>query len=191
MTDIERIDALYEYSGMTWRRLAEKLGIGSPQTFLDIRNGKIKISFRLQQKILTAFPEINREWLLLGTGDMLNDKASDSSYSSGIKDWFPNADSYVRLENWEVPGFPKGCTVLLKRLLNPQEIIPGRLYFFETNNTTLLRYVQSASADLLVLTTSGAGEDSLFRLPLDSVRRIFSVLGRVEVFESDVRSLEQ
>lgn len=68
----ERIEALYRYSGLTWRGLAEKIGVASSQTFTDIRSGKIGISTRVLNKIMTAFPEINAGWLMNDEGEMIN-----------------------------------------------------------------------------------------------------------------------
>lgn len=60
--------------------LAKTIGLKRSQNLYDIENGKVKkISPELSEKIIIAFPEINRSWLLTGEGTMLinNNQATE------------------------------------------------------------------------------------------------------------------
>jgi len=71
MSDKERIEELLHHFRMTQKEFAEKCGI-LPETIADIKREKHGISKKVSEKILNAFPEVNKVWLLTGEGDMLN-----------------------------------------------------------------------------------------------------------------------
>lgn len=72
----EKLEMLLEYSGMKILPFSKEVGQGS-QTFYDIRSGKIQ-SFTndVANKIVDAFPEINKEWLIGNDANMLKKRAS-------------------------------------------------------------------------------------------------------------------
>ena len=49
---------------------AEKLGVNKQQAS-QICNGSSSIGSKMIEKILTAFPQVSRAWLMIGDGDML------------------------------------------------------------------------------------------------------------------------
>lgn len=70
----ERIAALVEYSKLSIPRLSKFVGFKTPQAIRSLLKGTTKsLSDAAALKILAAFPEINREWLLSGEGEMLNE----------------------------------------------------------------------------------------------------------------------
>ena len=70
MSDSERIKRLEEYTGLSLNKLAATIGIKSPQTFYDIKNGKHGISKDLAERIKAKYLNINISWLLSGEGEM-------------------------------------------------------------------------------------------------------------------------
>lgn len=52
------------------QHFADKIGFSKSNVSL-VLNGKIPVSNELFNSILSAFPEINRDWLLTGEGEML------------------------------------------------------------------------------------------------------------------------
>ena len=89
MTDSERIIKFKEYTGMSFNKLAEYIGIKTSQTLYDIKSGKHGISKDLAEKIQAKYLNINTSWLLTGEGEMLksqsggvvNDEAGESEVS--------------------------------------------------------------------------------------------------------------
>lgn len=76
MKAVDVIDNLLVYSGLNPKSLSEKIGLDRPQAIYDIQKGKTKnISPNMADKIASAFPEINRTWLLTGEGEMLKESA--------------------------------------------------------------------------------------------------------------------
>lgn len=72
MTAQEKIEELLRHLGINAKVFSESLGYYRPQIIYDIQKGKTKrISEELANKIVSAFPEISRSWLLADEGDML------------------------------------------------------------------------------------------------------------------------
>lgn len=83
MNSTERIEELLKYSNMSAKKFAETVGIKTVQSLYDIQKGKIKnISKALAGKISEAFPDIEKEWLLYGRGEMLKSAQSIGDVSN-------------------------------------------------------------------------------------------------------------
>lgn len=71
MNAIDILDRLLDYTGENRSSLARRIGV-IPQRFHDIANGKTKaFSYEIADKITTAFPEVDKNFLLTGEGTML------------------------------------------------------------------------------------------------------------------------
>ena len=67
----EIIIKLLDYSKLNVKQFSEKLGMKRAQAIYDIISGKTKrISEKLANQIISAFPEISKTWLLTGEGEM-------------------------------------------------------------------------------------------------------------------------
>ena len=69
MNDSQKIEELLHHFRMEQKDFAEKCDF-DPTIISHIKNGKIGISKRVFNKIITTFPEVNKEWLLSGEGNM-------------------------------------------------------------------------------------------------------------------------
>lgn len=79
----ERIEELLKYSNMSAKKFAETIGIKTVQSLYDIQKGKIKnISKALAGKISETFPEIEKDWLITGEGEMLKQQESSPEAST-------------------------------------------------------------------------------------------------------------
>ena len=71
----ERIEAILAHYGINAKTLSERLRMDRPQAIYDILSGKTKsITDKMANKIISAFSEINKSWLLSGDGNMLKAK---------------------------------------------------------------------------------------------------------------------
>ncbi len=70
MTDALRIQALLEYTKLNGRNFALRIGLNHPDSIYHIRRGRNGISDKLADRIVMAFPEIDKGWLLTGEGSM-------------------------------------------------------------------------------------------------------------------------
>lgn len=64
-----RIQGIIQYYGMTAARFAEEIDV-QRSGISHILNGRNQPSYDLILKILKRFPEIDAEWLILGSGNM-------------------------------------------------------------------------------------------------------------------------
>ena len=68
----ERIKKVVEYSGKSIPKFADFVGFKTPQVIRELLKGNTKtVSFQVQEKLKTAYPELNIDWLVTGEGDMI------------------------------------------------------------------------------------------------------------------------
>ena len=69
----ERIEKVLEMNSLNAKTLSERIGLDRPQALYDILNGKTKnITEKMAFKIISAFPNIQKVWLLTGEGNVLH-----------------------------------------------------------------------------------------------------------------------
>lgn len=88
----ERVEQLRKYLGLSYAEIAQELGKKSGQSFYDIMSGRHGVSQDLATLISERWPEISREWLLFGTGNMIptpqqNQVSSDGSVVMSSEVW--------------------------------------------------------------------------------------------------------
>lgn len=66
---VERIRKIIEYSGLSDRAFAIKCGINQPTLFNQLK-GIRAVSLDTVLAICKTFPDVSRDWILLGEGDM-------------------------------------------------------------------------------------------------------------------------
>lgn len=72
ITPPEILNELSEYAKKSIAEIAKLSGYERPQAFYDVINGKTKrISTEMADNIISAFPTVQRSWLLTGEGEML------------------------------------------------------------------------------------------------------------------------
>ena len=76
MSDSERIKKVLEWLNMKPSAFARAIGLGKPDGIYHILNGRNGISDTMSEKILSAYPEISRAWIILGEGNMFNNQSS-------------------------------------------------------------------------------------------------------------------
>ena len=81
LTPPQIMEALAEYLKISVAELSQKAGYERPQSFYDVQSGKTKnISPKMANNIVSAFPEINKDWLLTGNGEMLIEEEEEEPY---------------------------------------------------------------------------------------------------------------
>ena len=84
MNEKERIEELLHHFRMEQKDFAKKCGF-RPQVVSDIKFGKCGFSRTIYDKIIKAFPEVNKEWLSTGEGEMLNADLSVTKLAADAK----------------------------------------------------------------------------------------------------------
>lgn len=81
MESWERIQLIIEREGMNKTSFSKAIGLTNNVTITRIINEQRNPSRSTCEKIVSAFPQYNLDWLLLGEGEMLNEEASSNSQS--------------------------------------------------------------------------------------------------------------
>jgi len=76
MSDIERIKAVINWSGLSSNAFAKRIGYASGGSIYNKNNGSRDVNLKLITKIANEFPVLNKDWLLTGKGEMLNNTDS-------------------------------------------------------------------------------------------------------------------
>lgn len=184
MTDKEKIEMVKDRLGVTWKEMAERSAIKSPQTFQDIRSGKISLSPKVRAKLIKGFPELNEEWLAGDTSqNMMKEWSTDvelrgfaTSPKVNLGNLFPDAD--VVLSNNESPLFPKGAMLVLQRIKSIRHLLPGQPYAVETTDGTFVRKIKAApfGSDRLEFEDANS-EGGSFSMLLTDVTAVYAVSG--------------
>lgn len=217
MTDKERLEELRQYSGLTWKELATKVGV-NPQTFTDIRGGRHGISKGLANKIMEAFPELRQEWIVFGKGPMTKQESSRNiplyEMTGGsseaidanrcpdfinVGSCFPRAEMAIRNTGDAMVEYPNGCILILRRVCDVNMLVPGSNYVVETREFTLPKRLQTGSAEnriRLYSTNTATHPDGKlihepFEIPMDSVMRIFAIIGYIYTQSNEITSTSQ
>lgn len=131
MDSVGRLQKIFEIYGIDAQHLVDKMELDDPKAIYDILNGKNKdISPKLAVKIISAFPEINKRWLLTGDGDVLNRMVSaeeipenkqrkiplydDAQTIGGLNGVVANVDEQARVLEWIDAGdwFPSATSAI-------------------------------------------------------------------------------
>ncbi len=104
------------------KRFAEHVGM-TPETFYNLKaGGKFKLSGTTLEKIFTAYPQINSDYILFGRGSMLHPSAGFRQ--AGIP--FGMAEKEEEL--------PDDATVLKREVQHKQEIIQHKNEIIEAQS---------------------------------------------------------
>lgn len=167
----QRIEAIARHTGQSMRQLSVALGLSSPQSFYDIKSGKVQsVSRKILEAIKQNIPGINTAWLITGEGEMLaseekkknliplyddaatiggmNDMVADVNNPARVTeyidagDWFPSATSAIHHYGDSMIEYPSGSILALKRVEDSRLIINGANYVIETNEYRITKQVQ-------------------------------------------------
>lgn len=213
MTDGEKLIEIQQMTGLTWKDLADKVGIASAQTFTDIRGGRHGISMKLANKIIEAFPEIRKEWLMFESGPMTHKEAEgmiamfnsveEITDSKSSPDYinegscFPKAEIAIRNTSDSMAEYPVGCILVMKRVMDMKLLIPGNNYLIETNEFVTVKRLQKGKDNAHIALYSsncatypdGKMIYEPFEIPIDSVSRMFYVLGYIYPQANDINKV--
>ena len=114
MTDKERIEYVINESGLTYVEFSARTGI-SPATLSHITSGRSKPTLAIMKGILSGFPDINPEWLFLGSGEFKKGEVDDSSDDNVVVE-SKQGDS---LDLFSSVNEPKPATAVSGRKRNP------------------------------------------------------------------------
>ena len=87
-----RLAKLLESEGLSPSRLAEQLDV-QPSSISHLLSGRNKPSYDFIEKLLTRFPSVNPDWLLLGMGNMYRNTSAGATEQYATSDLFSSSIS--------------------------------------------------------------------------------------------------
>lgn len=203
MDNFDRLEKVRAYCGLSYRALAKELGLSTPQSFYDIKSGKVKISERLADKIQERF-NINKRWLLTGDGEMMNERdvevyspntvpllpiyvkgGSLQDFSDSVMEHdcerliSPVKDAEMAITvsgDSMTPEFPSGSYVFLKKINSRAFIEWGRTYVLDTVNGAIIKKVLPGPSEDCIICSSVNPEYKDFQVHLQDVFGMYRVL---------------
>lgn len=105
-----KVDEILSELNIKASRFAKNIGVHPTQIY-DLQSGKTKsITPAMADKILAAYPQFSRLWLLLGEGEMLNSYKTDPSieFADMVKD---RLNEYLKAKKIGMREFSRMCDV--------------------------------------------------------------------------------
>jgi hypothetical protein len=84
MKGSEKINLLLNHFSLNPSDFAKILGLKYVQNIYDIQKDRADISKQMAAKIAAAFPDIDKNWLLTGEGEMINKSIVNSGTNNGV-----------------------------------------------------------------------------------------------------------
>lgn len=209
MAGAQIIDKLLEFFQLNAKSFSEKIGLDRPQAIYDIQNGKTKgISPRMADKIISAFPEVDKAWLLSGEGEMLKEATDVTRPSHRIRYWVDvdataggvtqfddmMSSQYIDLAIPEfrdctdavnlygdsmLPLYKSGQIIILKEW-KESFIDYGNVYLVVTKKgNRMVKYLRKGSDADHVLCVSENKEFDSFEILMDDILRLYLVKGGI------------
>ncbi len=209
MNGTEIINKLLIHYQLNPKSFSEAIGLERPQAIYDIQSGKTKsISSKMADKIISAFPEINRSWLLAGEGEMLHGATEEAAPHNRIRYWvdvdataggvtlFDDqvTNKYIDLDIPEfhdctdavnlygdsmLPLYKSGQIIILKEWME-SFIDYGNVYLVITKKgNRMVKYLRKGSDARHVLCVSENKEFDPFEIEKDDILRLYLVKGGI------------
>jgi transcriptional regulator with XRE-family HTH domain len=129
---IERILEILKNKNLTPAQFADMIGV-QRSSISHLISGRNKPSLEFIQKILKTFPDINSEWILSGTGPVMNGQNGMKEEAGHSADLFTpdqvKNDKVIEPKKQESGKIPK------KKLNDPEGRKIEKIVFFYTDNT--------------------------------------------------------
>lgn len=148
----------------------------------ELLSGKRSVSEQFVLSFTRCFPEISKDWLLTGEGEMLqaptpsrkkiplydvesiggnNGEVADTETAVShvaewidAGDWFPGATAAIRHYGDSMVEYPSGSILALRRVEDTRLIINGRNYVIETSEFRITKQLQDDGGDCIMAYSS-------------------------------------
>lgn len=208
MMSWERLEKVIEWAGMSTHAFAMKIGMKRSENLYRIMRNKENVSIKLAMLILETYPQINRNWLIYGEGDMVVEKdevfiAGDripfyANTIDGVIDeiskvkpscnlhipMFKDADVAVNIADKAMePLIPMGATIVMKKQTS-DIIIYGQVYYIETEEFSMVRIIRKSdvSNDEVILEVANVNHYDSINIKRSRITNLYLVCGVITRF---------
>ncbi len=197
----QRLEAVIRWANMSTNYFARHIGLARGENLYQIKRGNNGISLNLADRVVKAYPEINKLWLLTGEGEMfIATKGRGSQipfYDSDLELTICEYESREADCRLAIPDIidsdlamrymgqamgsllPAGSVVFLKKS-DVNAIIPGREYVIVGRKIITLRTVRTAeSPKQLRLVAADSEHFDEMTISKNEIVAVFSVQGKL------------
>lgn len=162
----ERLEQVIKWARLSTNSFAKSIGILRAENLYNIKRGNYGISYDLADRIINAYPEIDRTWLLTGVGSMLKDSATEEHrlpfYNYDAESVIAHIESIAPSGELKLP-YASDCDFVIRshsrsmaepqcaasdlfvKNIHPNEIAQGNEYIIVTGGEVLWRKVRTAA----------------------------------------------
>lgn len=186
----QRIEKIAEYYDISVRKLSQKCGL-STTFYRSCQN----FTIRTVNKITQAFPEVSRDFLLTGRGEMINGQRSTDetkkempSIVSNVMELINTADTYITIrDRSNYPSQRVGDVVTLKTLHSEALIFSGKFYGVKiVHSEIIIRKVVINSDNSLTLSAINGEEFPEITIGRDKIEKLYEIIGLISVSNGNV-----
>lgn len=208
MMSWERLEKVIEWAGLSTHAFAMKIGMKRSENLYRIMRNKENVSIKLAMLILETYPQINRNWLIYGEGDMIIEKEVEYNesekvpfYTHGIEGAFDGSSKTKPAFNLYLPMFkdadlainitdkamepviPMGATMIMKKQMS-DFIIYGQIYYVETKDMSMVRILRRSdvSNDEVILEVANMKHYDNISIKRDQITNLYLVCGAITRF---------
>lgn len=208
MMSWERLEKIIEWAGMSTHAFAMKIGMKRSENLYRIMRNKENVSIKLAMLILETYPQINRNWLIYGEGDMIVEleevceigekipffaRTIDGSIGNIAEEkpafymhlpMFKDADLAINIADKAMePNIPMGSTMILKKQTS-DIIVYGQTYYIETQDMSMVRILRKSelSKDEIILEVANVKRYDDITIKKDRITNLYLVCGIVTRF---------
>ena len=202
----ERLEQVIKWARLSTNSFAKSIGILRAENLYNIKRGNYGISYDLADRIIKAYPEIDRTWLLTGVGSMLKDSVVEERYlpfynydaesviahiesiapSGEVKlPYASDCDFVIRSHSRSMAEPQCAASDLFVKNIRPNEIEQGNEYLIATGNEVLWRKVRTAAdSEEWRLVSRNRDEFPDIFIDKDKIEKAWRVIARMTVMSN-------
>lgn len=208
MGSCKRLKTLIEWAGMSTHAFGMKIGMKRSENLYRIMRNEENVSLKLATLIIKTYPQINKNWLIYGEGEMLVeetdpvkecDKIPYYSTFEGdnvevLKNDKPTFNMYIPIfkgvdiaitmnDRSMEPIIPFGSIMILRE--NSSDIILfGQIYYIVCENISMVRVVRKSlsSDDEIILEVSNNNKYDDIIISKNEIKKMYLICGTVNRF---------
>lgn len=208
MMSWERLEKVIEWAGLSTHAFAMKIGMKRSENLYRIMRNKENVSIKLAMLILESYPQINRNWLIYGEGDMIVERTEEYNIRERIPFYshaldktiegtsnmksvynlylpmFKDADLAINISDKAMePVIPMGATMIMKKQTS-DIIIYGQIYYIETKDMSMVRILRKSDVanDEVVLEVANTKHYDNIAIKRDRIVNLYLVCGTITRF---------
>lgn len=195
----ERLEKIIEWAELSTHAFAMKIGMKRSKNLYRIMRNKENVSIKLSSLILERYPQISRNWLIYGEGDMIKEKEDEFDGSSKMPVYHKTLNkpiTYFKIpilkdvsfaifqsDTSMSPLIPDGSIIMLKEH-GIDTIVYGNPYYIKTEMFSVARILRKCdtSDNKVILEAVNNNHYDSIAIAQKSIIELYSICGVLTTF---------